>query len=216
MIGSLANYSNTIPSAPDGTTDGDAKPAQPAARMGKSIKSSARQMLDSTIDEKPRKMPKKQTRWTSDTKQAHVPPHLTFFRMEKNQSNQRLVASSANSWSTRDFEFKSIQIRILNLSFLLAPFSPNRHTHWMFFAMYPEHFRCDIVHSFDMGRWNGWRHLRFRYRPDMLLCGEYHRLISPFCTLRRLFSLICQSTALHWAVKPMENTRLNSSTRLLA
>lgn len=36
MIGSLANYSNTIPSAPDGAADGDAKPAAPAARMGKS------------------------------------------------------------------------------------------------------------------------------------------------------------------------------------
>lgn len=32
MIGSLANYSNTIPSAP---ADGDAKPPQPSARMGK-------------------------------------------------------------------------------------------------------------------------------------------------------------------------------------
>lgn len=32
MIGSLANYSNTIPTAP---ADGpDAKPAQPSARMG--------------------------------------------------------------------------------------------------------------------------------------------------------------------------------------
>lgn len=48
-----------------------------------------------------------------------------------------------------------------------------RHTYWMFFAMYSEHFRCDIVHSFDMGRWNCWRHLRFRYRFNMLLCGEY-------------------------------------------
>lgn len=33
MIGSLANYSNTIPSAPEG--EGDAKAAQPSARMGK-------------------------------------------------------------------------------------------------------------------------------------------------------------------------------------
>lgn len=32
MIGSLANYSNTIPSAP---AEGDAKPAQPSAQMGK-------------------------------------------------------------------------------------------------------------------------------------------------------------------------------------
>lgn len=39
--------------------------------------------------------------------------------------------------------------------------------------MYSEHFRCDIVHSLDMGRWNCWRHLWFRYRIDMLLCGEY-------------------------------------------
>jgi hypothetical protein len=37
MIGSLANYSNTIPAAPDAAADGDAKPAQPAARMGKLI-----------------------------------------------------------------------------------------------------------------------------------------------------------------------------------
>lgn len=36
MIGSLANYSNTIPSAPDGA-DGDAKPPAPSARMGKPI-----------------------------------------------------------------------------------------------------------------------------------------------------------------------------------
>lgn len=36
MIGSLANYSNTIPSAPSGdAADGDAKPAAPSARMGK-------------------------------------------------------------------------------------------------------------------------------------------------------------------------------------
>lgn len=34
MIGSLANYSNTIPSAPEGA-DGDAKPPPPSARMGK-------------------------------------------------------------------------------------------------------------------------------------------------------------------------------------
>lgn len=34
MIGSLANYSNTIPSAP--AEGADAKPAQPSARMGKS------------------------------------------------------------------------------------------------------------------------------------------------------------------------------------
>jgi len=33
MIGSLANYSNTIPSAP--AEGGDAKPAQTSARMGK-------------------------------------------------------------------------------------------------------------------------------------------------------------------------------------
>lgn len=31
MIGSLANYSNTIPNAP---AEGDAKPAQPSAQMG--------------------------------------------------------------------------------------------------------------------------------------------------------------------------------------
>lgn len=42
----------------------------------------------------------------------------------------------------------------------------------MFFAVYPEHFRCDIVHSFDMGRWNCWRSLRFCYRFNVLLCGE--------------------------------------------
>lgn len=36
MIGSLANYSNTIPAAPD-AAEGDARPAQPAARMGKFI-----------------------------------------------------------------------------------------------------------------------------------------------------------------------------------
>lgn len=36
MIGSLANYSNTIPAAPE-VADGDAKPAQPAARMGKKL-----------------------------------------------------------------------------------------------------------------------------------------------------------------------------------
>lgn len=34
MIGSLANYSNTIPSAPDAAADGDAKPPQPSAQMG--------------------------------------------------------------------------------------------------------------------------------------------------------------------------------------
>lgn len=38
MIGSLANYSNTIPSAPDAATDGEAKPAQPSARMGKHLR----------------------------------------------------------------------------------------------------------------------------------------------------------------------------------
>lgn len=57
---------------------------------------------------------------------------------------------------------------------------PRRHTYWMLFAMYSEHFRCDIVHSFDMGRWNCWRHLRFRYRSDMLLCGEYDSAVKVF------------------------------------
>lgn len=42
MIGSLANYSNTIPAAPDGA-EGDAKPAAPAARMGKQLVSKLRQ-----------------------------------------------------------------------------------------------------------------------------------------------------------------------------
>lgn len=42
MIGSLANYSNTIPSAPEGAADGDVKPPPPSAQMGKLFKSSQR------------------------------------------------------------------------------------------------------------------------------------------------------------------------------
>jgi len=103
MIGSLANYSNTIPSAPAEGTDGKA-PA-PAARMGK---------------------------------------------LSGAQSEIQI------SFSTIDISFLSL----------------NRHTYRMLLAMYPEHFRCDIVHSIDMGRWNGWRHLWLCYRFNMLLCGK--------------------------------------------
>lgn len=58
--------------------------------------------------------------------------------------------------------------------------------------MYSEHFRCDIVHSFDMGRWNCWRHLWFRYRIDMLLCGEYLYPV-PCLLFPRILSLLLLS-----------------------
>lgn len=41
MIGSLANYSNTIPAAPDAGGEGETKAAPPSARMGKNIASSS-------------------------------------------------------------------------------------------------------------------------------------------------------------------------------
>lgn len=52
-------------------------------------------------------------------------------------------------------------------------FTLPRHTYRLFSAMHSEHFRCDIVHSIDMGRWNGWRHLWIRNRIYMLLCRKY-------------------------------------------
>lgn len=119
MIGSLANYSNTIPSAPDGA-DGDAKPPPPSARMGKQIT-------------------------------LHSWSVVAIWLLNR--------ASCTSHW-------------FYHLHVLLPLFS-TRHTYWMFFAMYSEHFRCDIVHSSDVGRWNCWRHLRFCYRFNMLLCGEY-------------------------------------------
>jgi hypothetical protein len=53
MIGSLANYSNTIPAAPD-AAEGDAKPAQPASRMGelfKKVKTETEKLLKETKSE---------------------------------------------------------------------------------------------------------------------------------------------------------------------
>lgn len=85
---------------------------------------------------------------------------------KKNQRNH-------NRWMKNDLKFKLTQIVFLFSLFSSSLHHHRRNTYWMLFAMYPEHFWCDIVHSFDMGRWNCWRHLRLCHRFDMLLCGEY-------------------------------------------
>lgn len=38
--------------------------------------------------------------------------------------------------------------------------------------MHPEHFRCDSVHSFDVGRWNCRRAMWICHRIYMLLCRK--------------------------------------------
>lgn len=68
-------------------------------------------------------------------------------------------------------------IQDLNFQFTFSLFLPRlhldpRHTYRLFSAMHPEHFRCDSVHSFDVGRWNCRRAMWIRHCIYMLLCRK--------------------------------------------
>lgn len=173
MIGSLANYSNTIPNAP---AEGDAKPAQPSAQMGKlfcylwqSFMCRRERFLILIVN------------WA--LLDWIFTPQKSLF-MVYGVYGLRLISwffpisISTELWKdsilneiSHSFLLSLLRTRISKHT--LSQFTYNRHIYWRVLAMYAEYFRCDIVHSFNMGRWNCWRHLRLLHSLYMLLCGEY-------------------------------------------
>jgi hypothetical protein len=78
-------------------------------------------------------------------------------------------------WGEIDIDVISISVRI-DIEWILKSISSFfcRHTYWRFLTVYSEYFRCDIVYSLNMGRWNCRRRLWLPHSLYMLLCGEYH------------------------------------------
>jgi len=47
-----------------------------------------------------------------------------------------------------------------------------RYPNWSVLAMHSKHLWCHIVHSVNMGCWNGWRRVWILNCSDLLLCGK--------------------------------------------